>query len=701
MTTIPPATSSTPSIPGANQGYIGTYQVQRELGEGAFGVVYQAYQPFLDRQVAIKVIRTDFTANSIFEQQFMNEARTIARLRHPNIVSVYEFGLLPPDPHPSPYMVMEYLSGETLQTRMSHQRMTIVEVVRIIEQLADGLDYAHAHHIIHRDLKPANIIFSRENQPVIVDYGLAKLIALSRTPEATSTLPETTDQSSSTGTPAYMSPEQVMGEPTKPQSDQYALALIAYELLVGHAAFSSPDNPDILTQMMARLKEMPAPIHSAIPQIPEAANAVFNQAFAFAPDNRYLTVRDFARDLGDALLPDRRRNRIQIVSDPIQAALLTASRQTIQTGLWGAVAITALIVLYCVSLFVRSYGSSTSIFVSDGILVASPNVAGEYIVIGFWPDTVADKGGVQIGDVTKFSLSDYHGIDAPITINGQPRSALPPDWQPAITDALSYTVIRNGQPIPVGYRLARSNYKLILLGLALVPIILSFIGSILLLLRWKAEPGLQIFSLIQLAGTLALIGVALTDIAYGLIALALYTMLPSFIRIILSFPEPSPWIEKYPNRLGWLYLPLAFGLVQFLLGDSLRINGFEANLAIYITYAVILTLAIIFKWGRRDLKRYPGLWGIISIILASNAAAVIGTVFLEMPADAVFKIFGNGYTRLLAGYGVIFGGVAVGIVLSSLGYHLVQRQLGYSLVTQVSQQSEPPGLSSALTDGVA
>src|SRR5258708_7475031 len=177
------ANLSSTSIPaGSIPAYIGSYQVIRMLGEGAFGVVYQSYQAFLDRQVAIKVLHTDLTADRAVEQQFMNEARTIARLRHPNIVSVYEFGLIQTETVPLTYMVMENLPGETLQTRLNRARLPILQVLRIIEQLAEGLDYAHAHHVIHRDLKPANILFSEQDPPVVVDFGLAKLVEV--TPSA-------------------------------------------------------------------------------------------------------------------------------------------------------------------------------------------------------------------------------------------------------------------------------------------------------------------------------------------------------------------------------------------------------------------------------------------------------------------------------------------------------------------------------------
>src|SRR5262249_52267583 len=157
------------------QNYLGSYRITGTLGHGAFGIVYQAYQPFLDRQVAIKTLQNARTSNAAQEQNFMREARTIARLRHNNIVNVYEFATPPLEGQPVTYMVMEFLPGDTLEDRLKNQgRLNVIDTVNILERLASALDYAHAHHVIHRDLKPANILFNEADEPVIVDFGLAK-----------------------------------------------------------------------------------------------------------------------------------------------------------------------------------------------------------------------------------------------------------------------------------------------------------------------------------------------------------------------------------------------------------------------------------------------------------------------------------------------------------------------------------------------
>src|SRR5579859_240452 len=232
--------------------YIGSYRTTREIGEGAFGLVYQAYQPFLDREVAVKTLHADLSAQPRVEQQFMHEARTIARLRHPNIVSVYEFGTTQIGSKTSTYMVMEFLSGETLLDALRRGPMPVAEVVNIVEQLAKALDYAHQRNVIHRDLKPANIMFTDQNQPVIVDFGLAKLMALSGFAQAGDGKPAL--ESTISGTPAYMSPEQAANESIGPASDQYALATIAYEMLAGRRPFAENDSHKALLQ---RLQDMP------------------------------------------------------------------------------------------------------------------------------------------------------------------------------------------------------------------------------------------------------------------------------------------------------------------------------------------------------------------------------------------------------------------------------------------------------------
>jgi tRNA A-37 threonylcarbamoyl transferase component Bud32 len=669
---------------GTSPAYIGSYQTIRLLGSGAFGEVYQAYQPFLDRQVAIKILHSDLIANEVVKGQSANEAKAVARLRHPNIVSVFEFGVLPAAPDPFTYIVMEYLPGETLQARLAKTKISVPDVVSIAEQLADGLDYAHSHHVVHRDLKPANILFTERDQPVIVDFGLAKLTELGRAPGEIGSAPAISEGTTATGTPAYMSPEQVTSTPTSPKSDQYSLALIVYEMLTGRRPFA---DASLAYEIQKRLKELPPSVRDGHPEFSEAVNAVFWRALAVNPDDRYSTVSDFAHELGDALIPDRRRARVQVVSDPVQAALLKASRRTILYGLWGIIAVTAQVVLFAVSLFLRSYRASASFFVWDGLLLAK-QADQTYLVTGFWPGSVAQAAGVQIGDVTTFDLSsDYGNVNADIQVNGQPRSALPPSWTPVVTDTLERHVIRNGQTLTISYPLALSTFKLALLAAALVPLAFSFLAMILLLRRWGAEPGLQLFTIFSLAGSMALLGVALADIAYGLIAVALYILLPTFICFILVFPEPTRAVERHPRRLLLLYAALPFGLVQFLLGSPLVIGGFEANLVLYIIYAVALTAAIILKWGRRDIRRYSGLWGIVAIIIASNIAAVAATFLFGLDGQTIVRVFGNGLNHMLVAYGCIFVSVLIGVILAPVGYHLVQRQLGVSLVTTDSQSS--------------
>jgi len=219
--------------PPANQSnahYIGTYQITGPLGEGGFGKVFAAYQPFLDRQVAIKTVRPELLdlleqPAAVSERLFINEGRAIARLRHPNIVVVYEFGVAQDSltNQRIAYMVMEYLPGPSLGDRLVRETIPVDKAIDWIEQIADGLTYAHAQNVVHRDLKPSNVLFSAAGQPVIVDFGLSWLME-EKKPELPSSDGEkarekppqrhpgaSTLNTNTIGTPKYMAPEQVNG----------------------------------------------------------------------------------------------------------------------------------------------------------------------------------------------------------------------------------------------------------------------------------------------------------------------------------------------------------------------------------------------------------------------------------------------------------------------------------------------------------
>src|SRR5689334_18186161 len=280
---------------GTDGSYIGAYRVIGFLGKGNFGLVYHAFQPFLNRQIALKVIQTDLSTSEYTEAQFMEEARTIARLRHPNIVTVYEFGTTEYNEKKVTYMVMEYLPGATLQALLKNKALTVEEVLDITEQLASALDYAHAHNIVHRDLKPANIMFSEQNQPVIVDFGLAKLLEISAVPDKPAGETLATD---STGTPAYMSPEQALGRSPSPASDQYSLAVMVYEMLARQLPFKGKTVHDILT---AKIAKTIVPLKEVTPQYPQAASAVLQRVFMSEPEARFPTATAFARALSESL----------------------------------------------------------------------------------------------------------------------------------------------------------------------------------------------------------------------------------------------------------------------------------------------------------------------------------------------------------------------------------------------------------------
>ncbi len=257
---------------------VGRYEVLSLLGEGGMGVVYKAYDPAMSRRVAIKVVRTDVVSHAVDLLRIQQEAQLAGQLSHPNIVTLFDVNYQ----ETRAYIVMEYLEGRTLaQLLRSETQLPAELAVSYVEQIADGLDFAHHQGIVHRDLKPSNIMILDDNRVKITDFGLAKLVHGS----------SLTRSGHLIGTPNYMSPEQVRGKEVSPQSDQFSLAIVAYRMLSGRLPFGG----EVLQTVMQQIAE--ADPHPILPdELPESAAlfGILSKALSKHPEDRYATCREFA-----------------------------------------------------------------------------------------------------------------------------------------------------------------------------------------------------------------------------------------------------------------------------------------------------------------------------------------------------------------------------------------------------------------------
>src|SRR4051812_24672093 len=278
----PPAAAAMPGVAYGMPAQIGRYQILDRVGQGGMGVLYRAIDPALDREVAIKLMLGDF-ADDIeqLRPRFQREARAIAKLQHRNIVTVFEFA----EDAGVPYIVMEFLRGTSLSARpKAEPPLTIVEKLDIVAQLCDGLGYAHEQGIVHRDVKPANILLLGDGSVKLLDFGIAKL--------TTSNL---TRQGDVLGSPAYMSPEQIMGADTiDGRSDVFSAGVVLYELLAGRRPFEGDTTPTIVMKI---LNTEPPSLDALDATIPAAVASAVTRALQKEPAKRFDTATDFAREL--------------------------------------------------------------------------------------------------------------------------------------------------------------------------------------------------------------------------------------------------------------------------------------------------------------------------------------------------------------------------------------------------------------------
>lgn len=291
---------------------IGRYEIKSELGRGGMATVYLGYDPRFRREVAIKVLPREFLHDPTFRVRFEREAQTIAALEHPAIVPVYDYG----EEAGQPYLVMRYLPGGTLSTRLEQSRVSPAESIRILNCLAPALDEAHRQGIIHRDLKPDNILFDQHETPYITDFGIAKLSREGVT--------ITTGQVI-IGTPAYMSPEQARGESViDGRSDLYALGIIVFQMLTGQLPFKAN------TPIGLVLKHITEPVPNILelqPELPPGCNTVMVRALAKEPDQRYSTATALAAALAQTIAL---KSTSQPVGEPpLQPTPLPAGRELV------------------------------------------------------------------------------------------------------------------------------------------------------------------------------------------------------------------------------------------------------------------------------------------------------------------------------------------------------------------------------------
>jgi len=212
----------------------GRFRIEREIGTGGMGTVYLATHLDLERPVAVKIIRREFASDADVADRFLREARTMAKLRHPNAAMIFDAGNLPDGRH---FIVMEFVEGETLSQALAREgRFSFTRAVGIATQICDVLEEAHRIGIVHRDLKPSNILLGKRGVCVL-DFGVAKVLASSA--ESTFTH-ASTGSGQLIGTPRYMSPEQCLGQRVGARSDLYSLGVLTYEMLAGRPPFVDP-----------------------------------------------------------------------------------------------------------------------------------------------------------------------------------------------------------------------------------------------------------------------------------------------------------------------------------------------------------------------------------------------------------------------------------------------------------------------------
>jgi len=328
----PHGTAPTGPLHGAAANHLGRFEIVRQLGTGSYGAVFQAFDPVLQREVALKVPHERFHAGTDTAARLFNEPKAAAQLRHPHIVPIYDVGF----DGERLFIASAFVAGKTLEQTMRAKRLDLVRIVDIVRKLAEALDYAHGQGIVHRDVKPANVMIDDKGEPHLMDFGLAQW---------EKSEDHFRKQGALLGTPAYMSPEQA-GAPVGdvgPASDQFSLGMVLYELLCGKLPF---EGPPISVLYQVREKSPPKP-RNLRPDLPRDLEAICLKALERHPGRRYRRCDVLAEDL-----------RRWTVGDPVAARSLSLPERAYRWArknklLAGAVCSTFAMLLFALFLSAR------------------------------------------------------------------------------------------------------------------------------------------------------------------------------------------------------------------------------------------------------------------------------------------------------------------------------------------------------------
>jgi len=273
---------------------ISHFRITEKIGAGGMGVVYKAFDTRLDRPVALKFLSDNLTRDSQALERFRREARAASALNHPNICTIYDIG----EQDGRAFIAMEFIDGETLRNQIYGKVLPLEQILKLGMQIAEALDAAHSEGIIHRDIKPANIFVTKRGQSKVLDFGLAKLVPKGIGKDANDPDADVPDSSSIagiiSGTPAYMSPEQVRGDNLDPRTDIFSLGLILYEMATGRQAFGAATPGMIIEAVLTR---SPVPPRSVNPEIPPRLEEIINKALHKKREERYQHAADIRNDL--------------------------------------------------------------------------------------------------------------------------------------------------------------------------------------------------------------------------------------------------------------------------------------------------------------------------------------------------------------------------------------------------------------------